>query len=65
MPYDVAALEEDLLNMDIEDFQEEAGQCRVVTSYESFISVRKQLDGLAYSIIDADIKYLPQNELTL
>ena len=53
------------MNLDIEDFQEDAWQCRVVTSFEAFTSVKKALDANWYSIIDADIKYLPQNELTL
>lgn len=65
VPYELTALEEDLLNLDIEDFQEEAGQCRVITSYESFVTVKKALDELHYSLADADIQYLPQNELTL
>ena len=65
VPYDLAALEEDLLNLDIEDFQEEAGQCRVVTSYEAFVTVKKALDEAGYSIADADMQYLPQNELAL
>lgn len=65
VPYDKNELEEDLMNLDIEDFQEEAGQCRVITSYESFITVKKWLDEMSYSIADADIQYLPQNEITL
>lgn len=65
IPYDKNTLEEDLLNLDIEDFQEEAGQCRVVTSFEAFTNVKKALDDASYSITDADIQYLPQNEITL
>lgn len=65
MPYDTNALEEDLMNLDIEDFQEEAGQCRVVTSYEWFVTTKKGVEDLGYSIADADIHYLPQNEITL
>ena len=65
IPYDTHALEEDLLSLDIEDLQEEGGQCRVVTSFEAFTGVKKSLDEMGYSITDADIQYLPQNEITL
>jgi YebC/PmpR family DNA-binding regulatory protein len=65
VPYAVIELEEDLLSLDIEDFQEEDGMCRVITSREAFIWVRKELDKMLYSITDADLQYLPQNEITL
>ncbi len=65
IPYDKNALEEDLMNLDIEDFQEEAGSCRVITSFEAFTTVKKALDDLGYSLADADMQYLPQNEITL
>ncbi|MBP6910459.1 YebC/PmpR family DNA-binding transcriptional regulator [Patescibacteria group bacterium] len=53
------------MNLDIEDFQEEAGSCRVITSFEAFTTVKKALDDLGYSLADADMQYLPQNEITL
>ena len=65
MPYNVDELEEDLMSLDIEDFQEEAGQCRIIISFEAFVNVKKALDEKFYSIVDADIQYLPQNELVL
>lgn len=65
LPYDVSKLENDLLSLDIEDFQEEQWVCRVITSREAFIGVRKALDELWYSITDAEFQYLPQNEITL
>ena len=65
IPYDLNELEDDLMSLDIEDFQEEAGQCRIVTSFEAFTTVKKALDEKWYSIADADLQYLPQNELTL
>lgn len=58
-------LEEDLMEMDIEDFQEEDGVCRVITSFEAFTTVKKTLDEKGYSLGDADMQYLPQNEITL
>jgi transcriptional/translational regulatory protein YebC/TACO1 len=39
--------------------------CRVITSREAFIGARKELDGLWYSITEADLQYLPQNEISL
>ncbi len=65
IPYDVWELENDLLELDIEDFQEEDGVCRVITSREAFVHVRKTLDTLSYSMTDADIQYVPQNEVNL
>lgn len=65
IPYELNQLEEDILALDIEDFQEEAGQCRIVTSFEAFTGVKKALDAKWYSIADADLQYLPQNEITL
>jgi len=44
IPYDLNELEDDLMSLDIEDFQEEAGQCRIVTSFEAFTTVKKALD---------------------
>ncbi len=46
IPYDKDQLEEDLMNLDIEDFQEEAGQCRVITSYEAFVNTKKGIEEL-------------------
>ena len=65
IPYEKNQLEEDLLNLDIDDFDEQDGQCRVITSREAFINVKKGLEELHYNISDADIQYLPQNEITL
>lgn len=65
IPYATSQLEDDLMSLDIEDFQEEEGNCRVITSREAFIGVRKSLDTMNYSITDADIQYLPQNEISL
>ncbi len=65
MPYDKNQLEEDLMNLDIEDFQEEDGTCRVITSFEAFTTVKKTLDEMGYNLTDADMQYLPQNELAL
>lgn len=65
VPYDLNNLENDLLELDIEDYQEEEGRCRIVTSFEAFTSAKKALDEKQYSIVDADLQYLPQNELTL
>lgn len=65
VPYEVWQLEEDLMSLDIEDFQEEGGMCRVITSREAFIGVRKELAAIWYNITDADLQYLPQNEITL
>ncbi len=65
IPYDTWKLEDDVMSLDIEDFQQEDGMCRVITSREAFIGVRKELDALGYSITDADLQYLPQNEITL
>ncbi len=65
IPYALDLLEEDLLNLDIEDFQESEGKCRIITSFEAFINVKKELEKKEYSIADADLQYLPQNELTL
>jgi transcriptional/translational regulatory protein YebC/TACO1 len=53
------------MNLDIDDFQEDNGTCRVVTSREAFVGVRKTLDTLLYSITDADFQFLPQNEIEL
>jgi YebC/PmpR family DNA-binding regulatory protein len=65
LPYDVNKLEEDLLALDIEDFDQADTMCRIITSREAFIGVRKALDGLGYSITEADLQYLPQNEISL
>lgn len=65
VPYNTNELEEELMELDIEDFQEEAGSFRIVTSFEAFINVKKALEEKSYSIADADLYYLPQNELTL
>lgn len=65
VPYEVWVLEENLLSLDIEDFQEEDWMCRVITSREAFIWVRKELDQWWYNITDADLQYLPQNEIIL
>jgi transcriptional/translational regulatory protein YebC/TACO1 len=65
IPYTLSQLEDDLMSLDIEDFQEEEGNCRVITSREAFIGVRKSLDAMQYSITDADFQYLPQNEIEL
>ncbi len=65
LPYDTIQLEEDLMSMDIEDYQEDLGMCRVITSRENFVTVRKALETRWYSIVDADLQYLPQNEITL
>lgn len=65
VPYDINSLENDLLELNIEDFQEEEGRCRIITSFEAFTGVKKSLDEQGYSIVDADLQYLPQNELTL
>jgi hypothetical protein len=46
IPYDVNKLEEDLLALDIEDFDQADNMCRVITSREAFIGARKELDGL-------------------
>jgi hypothetical protein len=46
VPNDVNKLEEDLLALDIEDFDQADNMCRVITSREAFIIVRKSLDGL-------------------
>jgi YebC/PmpR family DNA-binding regulatory protein len=64
-PYDIAKLEEDLLSLDIEDFEQEEWMCRILTSREAFISVRKAIEALWYNITDADLQYVPQNTLTL
>lgn len=64
-PYDLTELENDILSLDIEDYQEDAGMCRIITSREAFIEVRKELEKLSYNITDADLQYLPQNEVTL
>ena len=65
IPYELPVLEENLLSLDIEDFEEENWMCRVITSREAFIWVRKELAILWYNITDADLQYLPQNEITL
>ncbi len=65
LPYDLSTLENDILSLDIEDFQEENGMCRIITSLEAFIGVRKELDTLSYSITEADLQFLPQNEVSL
>lgn len=65
VPYDVAQLEEDVLSLDIEDFEQEDGMCRILTSREAFIAVRKNIDTMRYSITEADLQYVPQNTITL
>lgn len=65
VPYELETLENDLLNLDIEDFQEDDWMCRVVTTREHFVHVRKQIEELGYSITDADMQYLPQNTISL
>lgn len=65
VPYEKAILEEDLLGLDIDDFEEEENICRVVTSRENFIHVRKEIEALWYNISDADIQFLPQNTISL
>ena len=65
VPYEKAALEDDLLGLDIDDFEEEENICRVVTSRENFIHVRKEIEALWYNISDADIQFLPQNTISL
>lgn len=65
VPYEKTALEEDLLGLDIDDFEEQENICRVVTSRENFIHVRKKVEELWYNISDADIQFLPQNTISL
>jgi len=65
IPYELSQLEDDLMSLDIEDFQEDGGNCRVITSREAFIGVKKALDAMNYSVTDADFQFLPQNEVTL
>lgn len=64
-PYNLEQFEEDLLSLDIEDYQIEDSLCRVITSREGFIGVKKALDSLWYSITDAELQYLPQNDIQL
>ena len=65
LPYDADKLSEELLELSIDDFQEQEWMCRVITTRENFIQVRKDIEKLWYNIADADIQYLPQNEITL
>lgn len=65
VPYDAEKLSEQLLELAIDDFEEQEWMCRVITSRENFVQVRKDIEQLWYNITDADMQFLPQNEITL
>lgn len=64
-PFDAAKIEEDAMNLPIEDFSIEDGKAIIYTSMVDFIWVRKELEKLGYNIIEADIHYIADNEISL
>ena len=65
LPWDKNKLEEDLLNLEIEDFSEEENKVIVQTSCVNFIPVKKAIETLGYHITEADLQYLADNTVKL
>jgi transcriptional/translational regulatory protein YebC/TACO1 len=54
-PFDLDALENQLLGLEISDYTVDEGICRVVTTRENFITVSKNIEHLGYKIASADL----------
>lgn len=65
LPWDKNKLEEDLLNLEIEDFSEEENKVIVQTSCVHFAPVKKAIEALGYHITEADLQYLADNMVKL
>ena len=53
--FDKDVLENQLLELDIEDYIFEDDSCRVLTSKANFIQVRDELESLGYNFLSADL----------
>ncbi len=65
LPRDQNKLEEDLMNLPIEDFSEEAGKIIVQTDMIDFVGVKKAIAELGYHITEADLQYIADNMIII
>lgn len=62
LPFDNDQLENQVLELDIEDYAIEDGVCRVITSKNNFIQVRNALESLWYNFANADLIWTSTNQ---
>lgn len=62
---DLDKLENDLIELDIEDYNIELGLCRVTTSKANFIQVRNTLESLWYNFAGADLVWTSTNQVDI
>ncbi len=64
-PYDTEALEMNLLEYDIEDYEIDTDICKVVTSRESLTIVAADLETASYAVESSELVYMPSNTIDL
>lgn len=64
-PLNIEQLENDLLEIDVEDYEINEDWVRIVTSRDWFIWARNFLDTKLYKIEWADLEYIPDNYVSL
>ena len=57
--------EEQLLELDIEDYQFLDDWVRIITDYTNLVEIKKQLENLWYKVESAEIEFIPQNYIQL
>jgi len=66
VPINPEAIEEEILNFDIEDFElDEDGILTVITSKENFANVAKELENSGFHIREYELEYVPQSKVNL
>ncbi|MEF2175633.1 MAG: YebC/PmpR family DNA-binding transcriptional regulator [Candidatus Absconditabacteria bacterium] len=63
--FDLGKFEEDVMDIDVMDYEEIAEGVKVITSKSSFLQARKYFEGKSYKIEDADIEFIPENYIDL
>ncbi len=64
-PLDLEKLEENILEMEAEDFEEIDDGIRLITAKENFASTLKFLEANGYKLEEASIEFIPENYVSL
>lgn len=65
VPLDAAQYEDELLNLEIDDLSVEDNNVIVFTQKTNFALVLGGIESLWYHFVEADLQYIPQNEISL
>lgn len=64
-PFDLWKFEEDVMEIDVMDYEEIPEWVKIITSKNSFLDARKYFEWKSYKIEDADIEFIPENYIDL